>query len=50
MSYHDKKKFRFFLGKGQNRSNFFFHQDMTIFIPIESPSRVDTRYAVFKDT
>jgi hypothetical protein len=29
---------------------FFFHPDMTIFIPIESPSRVDTRYAIFKDT
>jgi hypothetical protein len=32
------------------KDQIFFHPDMTIFIPIESPRRVDTCYAVFKDT
>jgi hypothetical protein len=36
MSYHDKTNFSIFfkvrVPYGQNRSNFFFHQDMTIFV------------------
>jgi hypothetical protein len=32
----------------KKEKNFFSHQYMTIHTPIESPCRVDKKYAVFK--
>jgi hypothetical protein len=34
---------------GQNGPKFFFHPNMTIYIPNESSNQADTKYAVFKN-